>query len=231
MGKIVAFVPMRSGSKEIKNKNIKFICGQPLCYWALSALQKSKVDKIVVAIDSEDYKKIVKNFGFNKIYFYNRDPENAQDTSTTESVLIEYFKNHDSNFDDFILVQVTNPFIQERDVNNLIRIYKENGYNSVLSVADLTGRFIWQDETYNKNSRAINYNYMDRPLRQEIKESLYMENGAMYINSILNLLKCENRLTDPIGLYKMPQYTLHEIDSEWDWLLIEKILGITNYDE
>ena len=46
---ILAFIPARGGSKSIPLKNIKMFCGKPLIYWNLLSLQKSNVDKIIVA--------------------------------------------------------------------------------------------------------------------------------------------------------------------------------------
>ena len=37
MEKIVAFIPARSGSKSIPNKNIKFFAGKPLIHWVINA--------------------------------------------------------------------------------------------------------------------------------------------------------------------------------------------------
>ena len=88
---IAAFMPLRSGSKSILDKNIKLFNDKPLCYWSLKSCQDSKlIDKIIVAVDSDDYKNIISSFNFSKIEFYNRQHINAQDNSSTESVILEY---------------------------------------------------------------------------------------------------------------------------------------------
>ena len=59
----IAFIPVRGGSKSIPLKNIKQLNGKPLVYWTALAAEKSKyVDKIIIATDSEDIKKVVLNF-------------------------------------------------------------------------------------------------------------------------------------------------------------------------
>ena len=60
MGKIIAFVPVRGGSKSIPLKNIKDFCGKPLVYWVLCSLQNSLVDKIIVSTDSIQIESMVK---------------------------------------------------------------------------------------------------------------------------------------------------------------------------
>lgn len=61
--KILAIIPARSGSKGIKNKNIKIFCKRPLLYWIGKAAKQSKlIDKIIVSTDSSKIKRICKNY-------------------------------------------------------------------------------------------------------------------------------------------------------------------------
>ena len=61
---IVAFIPARSGSKSIKNKNIKLLKGKPLLAWSIESCIKSKFIKdIIVSTDSKKYAKIAKKYG------------------------------------------------------------------------------------------------------------------------------------------------------------------------
>ena len=64
---VIAFIPVRGGSKSIPGKNIKIFCGKPLVYWNLLALQQSHlVDEIVVATDCKNIYDTVTNFNFSK---------------------------------------------------------------------------------------------------------------------------------------------------------------------
>ena len=57
---IICFIPARSGSTRIKNKNIKIINGRPLIYWTvLKALQSKQFDQIIFCSDSIKYYKIL----------------------------------------------------------------------------------------------------------------------------------------------------------------------------
>jgi len=50
----IAVIPARSGSKRIKNKNIKLFFSKPMIAWTIESLKKSKLyDKIVVTSDSQ----------------------------------------------------------------------------------------------------------------------------------------------------------------------------------
>ena len=55
MGKNIAFVPLRGGSKSIVLKNIRTFLGKPLTYWVLKSLEYAKsIDVIVVAVQYDD---------------------------------------------------------------------------------------------------------------------------------------------------------------------------------
>ena len=57
-----AFIPARSGSKTIKNKNIKKLNKKPLIYYSLSLAKKCKVfKKIIFSSDSKTYLKSHQN--------------------------------------------------------------------------------------------------------------------------------------------------------------------------
>ncbi len=213
---VIAFIPARSGSKSIPEKNIKSFCGKPLIFWNLQELQNSNVDKVIVATDCKKIKETVLSFDFSKVQVYDRKKENAQDISSTESVMLEYLDVEQLNHKDvFMLVQATSPFTQSSHFNEGLELYKN--YDSVLSCCR-SKRFCWEE-----NGKALNYDVFNRPRRQEFKGSL-VENGAFYINSVENIKNTNNRLSGNIGVYKMPEYTFTEIDEPEDWIVAESIM-------
>lgn len=216
--KKIAFIPARGGSKSIPLKNIKLFCEKPLIYWNLLSLQNSMVDEIIVATDSNIIKDTVLGFSFSKVRVYSRTEENAQDTSSTESVMLEYINNGHLALDDiFILVQATSPFTQSIDFNNGINLFLQDKADSLLT-ATLSKRFFW-----NLENKPINYNYKARPRRQDFN-GLYMENGAFYVSTVKNIVESGNRLSGKISIYEMPEHTSLELDEGFDWLLGEQIM-------
>ena len=210
---MVAIIPIRSGSKGIPNKNIKLLAGKPLIWWVLSALENSNVDKIIVALDRE-YIDLIRSFSFSKVKMYLRDPKNSRDTSSTEDVLIEVINNLNIE-DDILLAQATSPLTTSNDFNGGIKLYKK--YDSILSVVNQK-RFIWDSKGI-----SVNYNYRNRPRRQDW-DGYLVENGAFYISNYALILESENRISGNIGLYKMDEKTYYEIDSEDDWKIIENLI-------
>ncbi len=216
---VVAFIPARGGSKSIPLKNIKPLAHKPLICWAIEALENAKsVDQIIVATDSDEIKSVVDNFRGKKTTIFKRSPDNAQDTSSTESVMLEYIQSTNLEIDDvFMLVQATSPLTRSCDFDNALRQYQEGLYDSMLSCVR-SYRFFWSE-----NGSSVNYDYRNRPRRQDFGGNL-MENGAFYINKVGNIIKYKNRLSGNIGIYELPAYMATEIDEPSDWIVMENII-------
>jgi len=61
-----AYIPARSGSKRIKNKNIKVINGRPIISYVIENIKKLKfIKEVYVSTDSRKIQKISKKFGAN----------------------------------------------------------------------------------------------------------------------------------------------------------------------
>lgn len=216
---VIAFIPVRGGSKSIPLKNIKPLAGKPLVCWNIEELEKiSKIDKIVIATDSEEIWETVASKCYKKVELYRRNPENAKDNSSTESVMLEYIKNSNLKPEDiFILVQATSPLTESVHFHEALQKYERESYDSLLTCVR-NFRFFW-----NNKGESINYDFQNRPRRQDFDGNL-MENGAFYINSVKNILETGNRLSGKIGIYEMPEYTSFEIDEPDDWVIIEKLI-------
>lgn len=217
--KTIAFIPVRGGSKSIPLKNIKPFCGKPLVCWNIEALEACpQVDEIVVATDSDQIEHVVTERHYTKTHIYRRSAENACDTASTESVMIEYIRSASLPDDTiFMLVQATSPLTQTAHFTDALLQFTQGKYDSMLTCVR-NKRFFW-----NADGSSLNYDYLHRPRRQEF-DGMFMENGAFYINTVANILQSGNRLSGHIGIYEMPEYTSFEIDEPDDWHVMENLM-------
>lgn len=217
--KTIAFIPVRGGSKSIPLKNIKPFCGKPLVCWNIEALENCpEVDEVIVATDSDAIWTTVEKQNYKKTILYRRSAENACDTASTESVMLEYIHNAKLAEDNiFVLVQATSPLTERIHFSEALQMYAKGEYDSIITCVR-NFRFFW-----NEDGTSMNYDYMNRPRRQNFKGML-MENGAFYINTVKNILVNGNRLSGKIGIYEMPEYTATEIDEPDDWIILENLM-------
>ena len=216
---VIAFIPVRGGSKSIPLKNIKPFCGKPLVCWNIEALEQcEEVDEIIVATDSDKIEETVTSQSYKKTKVYRRSAENACDTASTESVMLEYIHYAQLPDDDiFMLVQATSPLTETVHFTEALDLYGKGEYDSILTCVR-NYRFFW-----NEDGTSMNYDYKNRPRRQNFSGML-MENGAFYINKVRNILESGNRLSGHISIYEMPEYTATEIDEPDDWIVLENLM-------
>ena len=80
--KNIAIIPARSGSKGLKDKNIRNLNGRPLLAWTIDAAVRSgEFDEIMVSTDSEAYAEIARQCGADVPFL--RSPAMATDTASS----------------------------------------------------------------------------------------------------------------------------------------------------
>ena len=89
--KIIAIIPARSGSKGLKNKNIKKLNGIPLlAYSIIIALKVKGIKKVIFSSDSKKYINVAKKYGCK--FFHHRSKKISHDNASEFSVF--HPKNH-----------------------------------------------------------------------------------------------------------------------------------------
>ncbi len=219
MVKIACFVPVRSGSKRIKNKNITSFKKTNLLNFVFNRITKSKkIDEFILASDSYKLFKKIKN-NDRKINYIERSKKTSGDNATTESVILEYLNSTNKHPDIIILLQVTNPFVESQHLDEAIKMLLSKKKDCVFSAVPVSS-FVWKNKI---NSKPINYNYKKRPRSQEFTK-YFIENGSFYIFYTKKFIKFKNRLHKKIAIYEMPKASLHEIDDHQDLKIVKKLI-------
>ena len=128
--KIVAMVPARSGSKRIKNKNLRLINGKPLIEFVLNTLDKLDIfDDIYINSEDEIYKGLAEKHSFK---FYKRPAELSSDTATNDEFALDFIENIKCD----ILIQIlpTSPFITVDEIHNFTKMMMESSFDTLISV-------------------------------------------------------------------------------------------------
>ena len=168
-------IPVRFGSKRVKNKNLRLIDGKPLISYTIEASLQSNVDETWVSTDSSEIASVSSTYGASVI---DRPNEISTDTSQSEEALLHFTDNHD--FDIMVFIQPTSPLLKSIDINKGLELMSR--YDSILSVT----REHWIPK-WSMDMNPIDWEIDNRPMRQD-KEETFLENGAFYITKRKNLL-------------------------------------------
>lgn len=126
--KIVAFLPVKSTSERMQNKNTALLNGKPLFLHTLEKLVKcSFVDEVYLDTEKDEIYEMAQYTGCKYI---KRDPSLA--TNKTDGHSLFYNEAIKVEADIYIQILCTSPFINITTIKNGIEILKKREYDSVV---------------------------------------------------------------------------------------------------
>jgi N-acylneuraminate cytidylyltransferase len=213
--KIIAFIPARSGSKSIKDKNIKILNGKPLIAWSIQTCLKSKfINKIVISTDSKKYAKIAKKYGADEIII--RPKNISKDKSTDYEAIVHAIHNLKYSDYDFIAhIRPTTPQRNIFDIDNAIKKFAISKYNSLRSVHETSESAYKSFEISKKNQLKpianLKFSLDDLNKPRQVFKNTYVANGVIDIYRKKFILKNKKLFGKKVIAY-ITKHT-EEIDS------------------
>lgn len=121
---IVAIIGARSGSKSIKDKNIRLLNGQPLIFWIIkAAINTPEINRVIVSTDSQEYAAIARNCGAEVPFI--RPKKISGDTSTDfeyVSHCLKYLEDKEKLIPRLVLrLMATVPLQKSIDLSKIIK--------------------------------------------------------------------------------------------------------------
>lgn len=222
----VAVIPARSGSQELKNKNIINMRGHPLLSYSIQAAKDSKfINKIFVTTDKKKIATISKLYGAEVVFRPKKLSGNGINIEPAVNHLIKSVeKNHKISCDYIVLLQPTSPLRNPKDLDNAIEIFLREKCDSLFSSVNFHSLY-WRKKK--KQYKPINYNFCFRPNRQKMSETL-IENGSIYVTKKGIYKKKGDRLGGKISTYIMDNYSIFEIDSKKDMKIVSDLIASKN---
>ena len=224
---VLAIIPARSGSKGIKNKNIKKINNITLIERAYIVAKKSKIfDKIIISTDSPKYQNLMKKKNIN--IFSLRSKKNSSDKSTDLQLLKYEIKKNEKifkkKFSIIALLQPTSPMRNINDLKKCFQKIKKKKLDAVWTLSKIDKKFnpikllkIQKDKfDYYDN---FGKNFVGRQLLNQY----YIRNGIAYFFSRKSIVKLNTILPKKNG-YIIINRKIVNIDDAQDLRNAQKIL-------
>lgn len=220
--KIIAIIPARSGSKGLKDKNIRLLNNKPLISYTIEAARECGFfDCIFVSTDSLKYAKIVENYGVDVPFL--RSSENANDCSSSWDVVREVISKLDKEFDIVVLLQPTSPLRTSKNIKEAVDLFFQKNADSLFSICETSHSMFWCntiDETTFSAKDFIKKEYQIP--RQNLPKS-YTINGAVYIVKTENLNNLD-LYSSKSFVYIMNKKQSIDIDDELDFQYADLLL-------
>ena len=223
--KCLAIIPARSGSKGLKDKNIKEINGKPLMAYTIDAAKESEIFyEVMVSTDSEKYAQIAKKCGANVPFL--REQSTAGDTASSWDVVKEVlynYKKRGEQFDIVCLLQPTSPLRNTKHILQAYNLLIEKNANSIVSVCKL-GHSLNICNTLPEDNSLVGFIHdEDRYLRQ-MNPIYYRLNGAIYFVNVNAFMQYGTIYKEKSYAYIMDEIDSIDIDTQEDLLLAEYFL-------
>ena len=225
--KNIAIITARSGSKGLKDKNIRELGGKPMFAYSIeAAFDSGCFDRVMVSTDSGKYAEIAVKYGAEVPFLRSEklSGDKAGSWDTVEEVLYGY-REMGERFDTVCLLQPTSPLREGCDIIAAYRLFEEKEAGAVTGVSEPEHSPIWCNTLPDSLSMSSfrNKEYDSLP-RQELPV-YYRINGAMYIRRINydnNQIKLEK---EPEFAYIMSRDKSIDIDTEMDFIIAELYLS------
>ena len=204
---IIALIPAKKNSQDLKNKNLKKLNNLSLFELAILGAKKSRfINKIYLSSDSD---KILSKGKKHQIELIRRKKSLSTNSASANSVIFDFIKNYLKNDqENFIIVylQPTSPFRNTNHIDGAINYFIKKKFRLLLSVTENKNFF---KSLYKKNNTLFPY-FNDKLItknRQNLKK-IYCPNGAIYIFYSDDFMKNKK-----LGFVKSGYFIMNKIDS------------------
>lgn len=221
----IAIIPARSGSKGLKDKNIKELCGKPLVAYSIeAALNSGCFDEVMVSTDSKRYAEIARDFGASVPFL--RSETTSSDIASSWDMVDEVLSGYlelGREFDTFCLLQPTSPLRTAEDIKAAYKIYNEKASFAVVSVCEAEHSPLWCGHLPESNEfdKFIN---VENIKQRQAGGKFYRLNGAIYIVDI-DRFKADRFLYQKGSYaYIMRQDQSVDIDTDIDFQFAEVLM-------
>lgn len=225
--KNLAIIPARSGSKGLKDKNIKLLNGKPLLAYTIeAAIDSALFDEIMVSTDSEEYAAIAQQWGASVPFL--RSEILSNDVASSWDVVkevIEKYKSIGTEFDTVALLQPTSPLRSSSDIISGYDLMKKKEANFIVGVCEMDHSPLWSN-TISENLSMENFIKPEVvKLPRQIIPTYYRINGALYIVKVDYLMKTSNIYGDLSFASIMKKENSIDIDDQMDFLIAEVFIN------
>jgi len=229
LGKVLAVIPARGGSKEVPRKNIHKVRGKPLIAYTIETILKAKhlCYRIIVSTDDEEIASMSKEYGAEVPFI--RPKELSSDQAPMVPVLqhaVNFVEKQDNKIVDWVLLlQPTDPLREVSDIENGLKLALEDDCDSIISVERVFAHHPILMKKIEKN-RLLPFMIEEKEgtPRQEYTPPAYMRNGSIYLTKRNTLMENNSIWGKNIKPFVMKSGSRISIDSVNDLKLVEILL-------
>lgn len=230
--RVLGLIPARSGSKGVKNKNIRELGGKPLIAYTIETAKKCPlITRLICSTDAPAIAEIARSLGAEVPFL--RPQELATDIAPSllvaQHALAWVEKAEGQPYDYLLLLQPTAPFRSAEDIDQAFKIIEKTNADSVVSYVE------------EKHAHPVRMKKMVDGLmqpyclpepegsRRQDFEPAYLRNGAIYLSKRQIVMEQHSLYGKNSRPYIMPADRSVNIDEEIDLQMAAHLLVVTRH--
>ena len=228
--KILVTIAARGGSKGLKDKNIRPLCGKPLIAYTIEqALRWGKAERIVVSTDSRKIAQEAKKCGLEVPFM--RPAELA--TDTVGKILVirhawrETEKMYNETYDYVVDLDVTAPLRRIGDIQGALDLAVSKNSLVVFSAVRASKNPYFNMVEINESGVAVLSKDAGHFESRQQAPVVYAMNASIYVYSreFMQSEKYDTLFTDRTYLCLMDELSAVDIDGEVDFKFVEFLIN------
>ena len=225
MKNTTAFIFARSGSKGLKDKNIKDFAGKPLIAHTITAALESKIfDDVVVSTNSKVIAAISECFGASVPFL--RPEKFATDHSDEILSWKHTLENYKKDIDCFVSLPCTCPLRDYKIIKKMINFYDKSTFDIVVGITS-SNHSPYFNMVSKSNDDSIKILMSDEKLitRRQDSKKCYSITTFGYITNPSYILKSDNLFAGQVGGYLVQRNQSIDIDDIDDFEYAEYLFN------
>ena len=232
MSQLIALIPARSGSKRIKNKNVKPLVGHPLIAYTIEIAKQSKLfSQIIVSTQSKKIAEIAEYYGASVPFL--RPEKFAQDKSPDIEWIkytLQKLEVDKNNLKYFSILRPTSPFRTKKMLLNAWNIFlKDESADSLRAIerASQHPAKMWcingnRMKPVMTNPDKNSVEWFSKPI-QKLPE-IYAQNSSLEIAKCNIPLETNSISGKNIIPFITENFEGYDLNTEKDWIYAEYLI-------
>jgi len=229
---VLGIVGARSGSKGLPGKNLRPLLGKPLLGWAIDIARRSRhVGRVVLSTDSEEYREVGRRCGADVPFL--RPPELASDGAIEFGYVrhaLEWLAEHEAYRPEMVVrVCPTAPLIRPADIDQAIELLEgDSNADSAILMTLAREHPRKQVKVAPDGIHAISY-ITERgshvaPTNRQSYEAAYNRQSLPIVSRRRTILELDSQTGELVRFHVVPQETTFDIDTDFDFRIVEHLL-------
>ena len=219
----VIMIPARSGSKRVKNKNIRLLSGKPLISYVIETALKTKLP-VYINSDCEIILEYAKNLGCLE---YKRNKFLARDSSTNDEFMEDFLKNIDCEF--VLQILPTSPFITIGEINSFLASMKT--FDTTISVKNAQIGCVYQNKPINFEISKKNPPSQEMEPVKVYATSLMGWRSEVFLKNMKEYGSAYHGGKGSINYFTLEGWSTFDIGNELDFRIAESIAQFIPFED